>query len=139
MPVEGDAMFDVVFIIWDVIFNEVKNRKDKKLDEIIKSLCQLFCIRYTISSKKKRKILLYHAVSLLCENINYKTNVFENINILQTIKNKIDLIYKQIKIHEIVESEESLRNKEIQENIKGNKNFQNSFKKIQMVANNDFL
>lgn len=139
MPVEGDAMFDVIFIVWDIILKEIKNRNDKRLEEIIINLCQLFCIKYSSSSKKKRKILLYHAITLLCENINYNINVFENINLLQTIKKKIDLIYKEIKINEIVESEESLRNKELQASIKGNKNFENTLMKLKMVNNNDII
>ena len=139
MPVEGDGMFDVIFIVWDTIMKEVKNRNDKKLEEILKNLCQLFCIRYSVSSKKKRKILLYHAVTLLCENINYNINVFENISVLQLVKNKIDLIYKQIKKNEIVESEEILRNRELEQQIKNNKNFENTVTKLKIMNNNDIL
>ena len=139
MPVEGDAMFDVVFIIWETIFKEVKNRNNKVLDEVIKSLCNLFCIRFSSSSKKKRKLLIYHAIALLCETPNYNIKIFDNVNILQTIKKKIDLIYKQIKQNEIIESEEKLRNEEIEKQKANNKNFANTLVKLEMMNNNDFI
>lgn len=140
MPVNGDGMFDVVFLIWDVIMKEVKKRNDKKLEEIVNSLCSLFCIRFSSSVKKKRKVLLYHAITLLCENINYNIKVFDNVNLLQVIKSKIDIIYKQIKINEIIESEEQLRNKELeQQKSNNNKNFEKTLFKLNMVNKNDII
>jgi hypothetical protein len=139
MPVEGDAMFDIIFIVWDIILQEVKIRNNKILEEIIKSLCNLFCIKFNSSSKKKRKFILYHAVSLLCETPNYNIKIFDNVNILQVVKKKIDLIYLQIKQNEIIESEESLRKEEIEKQKANNKNFANTLVKLEMMNNNDFI
>jgi len=139
MPVEGDGMFDVVFIIWDTLLKEVSNRNNKVLEQILKSLCELFCIRFSTSSKKKRKLILYFAVTLLCETPNYNLKVFDNVNVLEIVKKKIDIIYKQIKINEIVETEENLKNKEIEKQKSNNKNFANTLVKLEMVNNYDFV
>ena len=59
---------------------------------------------------------------------------------MQVIKSKIDIIYKQIKINEIIESEEQLRNKELeQQKSNNNKNFEKTLFKLNMVNKNDII
>jgi hypothetical protein len=66
------------------------------------SLFSLFALKYSSGSYKKKRNILYFAVSILCENISsteeiIRTTQQENVgNILK----KIDLIYGQIKKNE---------------------------------------
>ena len=48
-----------IWMIWDVLFqiNSTSNNEISK--KILKSLFELFCIRYTSGAKRKRKYLIY--------------------------------------------------------------------------------
>lgn len=91
---------DPIWIIWDVLFytNDLKN--DTISTKILKSIFDLFCIRYTVGSKKRRKYLIYFAISLITDNFNSKIDIIENKKIVDNVVSKINLIYKEIKKNE---------------------------------------
>ena len=72
----------------------------------MQSLLNLYCLRYGNSQSifKKRKYLIYYAVSILTETIinigNEELLSFEQKEKLVIVLNKIDNIYKQIKKNE---------------------------------------
>ena len=67
----------------------------------MKSIFELFCIRYTSGSKKKRKYLIYFAISLVTEKFNQNIKIIENKDVVDNVTKKINLIYKEIKKNEI--------------------------------------
>ena len=91
---------DPIWIIWDVLFYTNDLRNDTISSKILKSLFDLFCIRYTAGSKKKRKYLIYFAISLITDSFNSKIDIIENKTIVDNVINKINLIYKEIKKNE---------------------------------------
>lgn len=99
--VEEKHQKDIIWMIWEVILS-YKN-KNKLCHQMIDSLFNLFCIRYTTSVKSKRRFILYFCVSLLCSNVNYNIPIIVNDNIekIDIIKSNIDKIYMQIKENEI--------------------------------------
>jgi hypothetical protein len=60
----------------------------------------LFCIRYTSGVKKKRKYLLYFAISLVTDTFDSSIDIIENKATVDNITKKINLIYKEIKKNE---------------------------------------
>tara|TARA_B100000902_G_scaffold399988_1_gene474293 strand:+ start:1137 stop:2198 length:1062 start_codon:yes stop_codon:yes gene_type:complete len=101
---------DIIWIIWDVIFFysqeenlqlNISEGNKKILNKIIKSLYELFIIKYSCSVKKKRKYIIYYCFNLLIENINLNIPFTEKSNEIQAIISKIDSIYKEIKKNEI--------------------------------------
>lgn len=93
---------DIIWIIWDILFNYAQNIKDKPiLSKIIDSLFQLFVIKYKPTYKIKRKYILYFAFSLFTENIDFNINIIQNIDKIHAITEKINNIYKEIKKNEI--------------------------------------
>ena len=62
----------------------------------------MFSIRYTNGCKKKRKYLIYNAVNIVIENINYNIDIISKKQSIQNIVSKISIIYKQIKKNEIL-------------------------------------
>ena len=64
------------------------------------SLLKLYSLRYKVSTKNKRKLLIYYAVSILTESVNFNINVIENKNKIEKLKKQIDIIYKEIKKNE---------------------------------------
>ena len=72
-------------------------RKNEISKKIMNSLFELFCIRYTTGIKKKRKYLIYFAISLVTEKFNSNIDIIENKSVIDNIVKKINLIYKEIK------------------------------------------
>ena len=100
--VDGKYQKDIVWIIWDAFLKEAEKRA-KLIQKIINSLLSLFCLKYTSGCHKKRKNLLYLAISILCENFVVETEIMRHsqIDLVNNIKKKIDLVYGQIKKKEM--------------------------------------
>ena len=101
VPVLTNNQMDLIWIIWHGIIKEADKRNNKLLVKIIKSLLDIFCIKYTNSCKTKRKYIIYFAISLLTETINYNVKIINNQDYINNIIGKIDYIYKDIKKNEI--------------------------------------
>lgn len=68
--------------------------------KILRSIFDLFTIRYSSGTKRKRKYLLYFAISLLTETVNLSVDIIGNKNTVDNITKKIDMVYKEIKKNE---------------------------------------
>lgn len=90
-----------IWIIWDCILFYSKSLNNKIIDKIINALLDLFCIRFTNGSKKKRKYLIYFAISLITDTCNLNLDIIEDKNYVEKIISKINVIYKEIKKNEI--------------------------------------
>jgi hypothetical protein len=101
IPVESKCQMDIIWIVWDMFLKEAEKREPIS-KKIIQSLLSLYSLKYTTSCYKKRKNIVYFAVSLLCENINYEDEIIRESQktvVLNVVK-KIDSVYKQIKKNE---------------------------------------
>ena len=95
-----DHYNDIIWIIWDIFF--YYSSKDSYKKKIINALFTLFTIRYNSSIKRKRKYIIYFAINILIEKIDFTNPIIDkknNDNINNVIKN-IDIVYKQIKKNE---------------------------------------
>jgi hypothetical protein len=99
MPVDAKSQLDIVWIIWDIILKESANH-NKMIQKIIKSLLTLFSLKYTHSCNKRRKNIIYFAMSLLSETVNVEEDLVKDKDQVSAIVSKIDNIYKQIKKNE---------------------------------------
>lgn len=132
IPVNEKKQMDIVWIIWDIILQEA-NKRELIVLKIIKSLINLFCIHYTNGVKKRRRFILYFAVSILTEQINYSIKINEKTELVEKIVEKIDSIYKQVKQNEISPDTDYLF-KGLKEN-----NFEKTMSKIEKMNNFSFL
>ena len=91
---------DVVWIIWEIIMSNAKTKLHKRC---IESLIELFSLKYSYATKKKRRPLLYFAIELLIENkIIYPDILTPKVKqIINVIPSNLDKIYKRIKNHEL--------------------------------------
>ena len=101
IPVVSKNQKDIIWIIWDGIIKEAESRNNKLLSKIVSALLDLFCIRYTSSCKTRRKYIIYFAISLLSEQVNYNIKIITNDEHVNSIINKIELIYRDLKKNEI--------------------------------------
>ena len=93
---------------------------------------ELFRIKYTTASCKKRRYLLYFAVSILTENVSNKIELINNKDTILLFKTKINAIYKQIK-----KNEQSPNTEYLFANIEKENTFERSMKKMQLLNNID--
>ena len=71
-PVPFKEQKDIIWIVWEcLIYYADKN--SIFISKLMKSLLQLFCIKYTTGSSKKRIYILYFAIALLIEPLEIKT------------------------------------------------------------------
>jgi hypothetical protein len=92
---------EIIWLIWNLFFNEAKKR-DKFVKKVMDALFSLFTLKYTSGSHRKRRNILYFAVSILCETINNTEEIIRGSQqeIVSNIMKKIDSIYGQIKKNE---------------------------------------
>ena len=100
--VDSKSQKDIIWIIWDLFFKESEKRS-KFVKKTMNSLFTLFTLKYSSGCQKKRRNLLYFAISLLCENLINNEEIIRQSqqDIVSNILKKIDLVYKQIKQNEI--------------------------------------
>ena len=93
------------------------------------ALLSLFTLQYNNTCAKKRKYILYFAVSLLCENVVLTEEIIrdDQKKVVSNITNQIDLIYKQIK-----KNEEPVGNEYLNLNVK-NINLSKTIEKLEAI------
>jgi hypothetical protein len=87
---------DIIWIIWGSIFSECEKRKSGITTKIVKSLLDIFCIKYSCGVKRKRRFLIYFAIALLTEPVDLGISMVTNKEQIDTIVKKIDLVYKDV-------------------------------------------
>jgi len=128
-PVENKFQRDIIWIMWNTLIHYSKKR-GPFIENIMKSLLELFCIRYTTACSKKRKYILYYAVELLTEPIPTNVELIskEGKEILEMVLENIDAIYKQIKKNENGPGTDYLFS-----GLGSNNNLEKSVKKLEML------
>ena len=98
LQIDNKFMNEPIWLIWDAIV--FYSKKDSYIEKIVNSLLNTFCIKYTDGSSRKRRHLIYFAVSLVVEHINKDIPIIENKEKIKPILDNIEKIYKQIKKNE---------------------------------------
>ena len=122
---------DIIWMIWELILIEATNR-GINIKKIVNALLDIFSIRYKKGYKKRRRFIIYNAISVITEDINFKIPIFNDQEKIGFVKNKIDLIYRQIKKNEIKADTDYLFNNSF---TGGDKNLENSIKKLDKMNN----
>ena len=100
--VETKSQKDIIWIVWDLFLVEALHRS-KIVKKTMDALLTLFTLRYSTGCQKKRRNILYFAISLLCENIISNEEIIRpsQQEMVGNILKKIYLVYKQIKKNEV--------------------------------------
>ena len=96
-PIESKFKTNIIWILWDALFYHCYELKNKYIEALMNSLHTIFCIKYTSSTNKRRRYLLYFAVALLTENIPTDIELMPNKSTINSVCDNISLVYKQIK------------------------------------------
>jgi len=109
-PINEKFQKDVIWIIWDVLFNECSKLKNPLCTKIMNSLLNIFSIKYKSGVKKRRRYLLYFAVALVTEKVDYSIEMVSNKQEIDSLVAKINVVYKEIKKNEKVPATDYLFN-----------------------------
>ena len=135
MPVENKYQLDMIWIVWEIILSEAKN-KNVNLFKIIQSLLNLFCLKYKESFKNKRKLLIYYAISLLTETYDTSAPIVKDTKLIEKIKNNYNEIYKQIKKNEIKSNTNYLFSNVKEKNLENTINKLDKFNSLTYIPRN---
>lgn len=95
--VERKLARDLIWLIWDVLFYYMKERQSPLIEKVMGSLLTLFSLHYTNACCRKRRYILYFAVSLCTEQIATSTELVSDMRVVELAVKNINSIYKTIK------------------------------------------
>ena len=98
--VESKFQKDSIWLIWDIVLSRAEEKGCKVTIKIIHSLLDMFCLRYTADVKRTRKFILYNCIEVLTEPVDLTLPIWNDKTVITDITNKINVIYKEIKLHE---------------------------------------
>ena len=98
-PVLDKYKTDPIWMVWDIIHDADVKPPPKK---ILESLMRMFCIAYTPAANKRRRFLIYYAITLCCETVVIDIPFTDNKPYIEAIVSKIEGTYKEIKKNEIL-------------------------------------
>jgi hypothetical protein len=99
-PIQDKFKNDIIWLVWDIILHECSSKKNPLLTKIINALLEIFSIKYTVGVKKRRKFLIYYAISILTDPLDLTIDIIANKNELDLIIKKIGVVYKDVKKNE---------------------------------------
>jgi hypothetical protein len=133
IPVETKYQRDIIWLIWDCLMKYSDEKKNPFIDKIMKSIMNLFCIKYTTGACKRRRYLLYYAVALLTEPVPTNVEIVSKKEFVQNVVDKINELYKQIK-----KNEESPNTDYLFSNLDQKNTFEESMRRMEMLQSVDF-
>lgn len=99
-PIQDKFKNDIIWLVWDIILHECARKQNPLISKIINALLEIFSIKYSGGVKKRRKYLIYYAVSLLTDPIDLTIDIIANKKELDLIIKKIGIVYKDVKKNE---------------------------------------
>jgi hypothetical protein len=111
-PVGDKFKKDPIWIVWDAILCECKERKDLITTKIIDALLSIFCIKFTPGVKRRRRFIVYFAISLLADPVDFTLDMLTlpQKKQVEKVVEKIHIVYKDVKKNEIIPEEDVIMN-----------------------------
>lgn len=130
--VEKKFSIDIMWMLWDGILKQADKLGNDFVCRLLSDLIEIFSIKYTTASCKKRRYLFYFAVELLCETVPTNIELVENKLMVHNVIEKIDNVYKQIKKNEVSPNTDYLYS-----NLENKNTFEESIRRMDMVNSLD--
>jgi len=134
VKVESKFRTQLIWIIWDILFHYISLKNAPGLVQIMNSLFNLFCVKYTAGTPKRRRYLLYYGVALITEEYSLKEDMIQNKAVIQNVLKNINKLYKEVKKTEMTPTTDYLF-----ANLEQETQFENSLRKLQLVHSLDML
>ena len=108
--INSKYQLEPIWMIWDTLLKQCYLCNNPVIKKIIESLLTIYCIKYTPGVKRKRRFLIYFAISVLTETVDFKLSIINNQEKVNKIVSNIDIIYKEIKKNEVTPETDYLFN-----------------------------
>jgi hypothetical protein len=131
--VEKKFSKDIIWILWDALLLYSERTNNEFIKKLMQGLVDIFSIKYTTASCRKRRYLLYFAVAILTEPVPINIELTPNKEIVQNVVSKINSIYKQIK-----KNEEGPNTEYLFANVEKKNTFEKSMKQMELVNSMSF-
>lgn len=99
-PVLEKYQLDPIWIVWEIILKKIESKNNLILNKIADALLEMYCIKYTSGIKRRRRFILYFAISLLTETYNTSIPIMENAERISKILKNTDVVYRDVKKNE---------------------------------------
>ena len=99
IPVEYKHQKEIIWILWDALFHVL--REDAFSIKILGAILNLFCLKFTPTSIRKRIHLIYFAVSIATEPYRRNIPMIEHKSVLDDTLAELYAVYKQVKKSEV--------------------------------------
>jgi len=98
---------DPIWIVWDAILSECKKRNSDITTKIMNALLEVYSIKYTSGVKRRRRFIIYFAISLITDPVDFTIEILNSNQKEQIEKviHKIHIVYKDVKKNEIIPEE----------------------------------
>lgn len=108
---------NVIWIVWDVIKEEVRLRDNINITKQIDCLYQLFTQDYTHGKRNGRLPLVFHAIGYLTHDINFDIPVRTNFKIFVQVQCNVNKMFESKKKNEIVDKKPVQKTLKKKENV----------------------
>lgn len=130
--VEKKYSCDIIWILCDALLHYSNLTNNQYIIKLMNAIIDIFTIKYTTASCKKRRYLLYFAVEILCETVPINIELTSQKQTILNVVSKINNIYKQIKKNEVSPNTEYLF-----ANIDKQNTFERSIKQMELFNSID--
>tara|TARA_Y100000768_G_scaffold381751_1_gene360917 strand:+ start:833 stop:1933 length:1101 start_codon:yes stop_codon:yes gene_type:complete len=96
---------NIIWIIWNIIMEEVTIRDNKDITIQINNLYKLFTMDYTPGKRNKRLPLIFNAIGYLTHEINFSIPIRNNIKLFIDVQCNVNKMFASKKETEIVNKE----------------------------------
>ena len=106
---------NIVWVLWEIIFEEVKLIKNDNILKQIESLFDIYTRNYAIGKRTSRLPVIFNAVGLLTNEINFNIPIRSNYNVFIQTQCNVNKMFSEIKKNEKLETKpipQTLKKKE---------------------------
>ena len=97
---------DGLWIIWEIFF-KLSEKKGKGVSSLMKNLFDIFILKYSTKSWVQRRYVIYYAISLCIDKIDFSIQINKDMNNVKKIVNNINVMYGEIKKNEVIIKEKT--------------------------------
>ena len=95
--VHKSSQTDTIWLVWSILIEQVNLTNDKLSVKIIDSLKKIFCLKYSKGVSRKRKYLIYFAITIITDLYDSTIPIITHTDTIDTVSSKLHIIYKSIK------------------------------------------
>jgi len=92
---------NIVWVLWEVIFEEMKLRKNNQIKKQLHSLYELFKCNYTLGKRTSRIPLIFNAIGYLTHNISFKLPIRADYKLFIQVQCNVNKMFGDKKKNEV--------------------------------------